>query len=1088
MNATQKAISKPFFSSKKNNVQFFLGGGQLNFANPLKMPVLSISGFEFQAHLNKILIFLWLLLGSQLVIAQGGQEICSMPADCGKLSIEMIRLETPTSSCPMDNSGCANLFYQRGYKLYLKYTLPQAPINNPIVALNYQSLSLSVPFRSFATGTSAPGRSQINKAATLGCFANEHAYWNNYNNGNGDKVIFNVDNNYVSIDFYSNPSDLNHPCGIGGTTGNQLVFDFSTRPPLASNTPGVTFATCMGGSPSQPVGRCAYLELFTVIVDAYPEELMRFENANTNTPFIRQYISKDATIVCSANQIPVINSGTFNAFGTSPVAPNPIAFANTTNEGIVLEFTTPMPTTNDPEIKTLDVVLRNKGTTDLEVKYIEFLLDAIVQGDNIKLGFTGDLSSLGNVDLIDGVSKVFQNKIRLAGAISAGGFKKIGTINLGPSSIYSTQWQASLSFITDMAKARIITTAACTNLNVAPLPVQILEQGTPKCTNTDIHFSMDVTNEVCGLYNVKVKIHNTNTSAQYRVAGFSLIWLPLRSGGGSNTDLQVLDPALINGFSDWPWPTTGVSTCQNICGNQNYCIANNVFKYCFETTATNILLAPGATIDMDIPVSANNNVCIGDILVVNASITLFTVVNGQTVLQAPCLPFLAPNTGLPSCASGGDNSIVGTIKTELNQGIEDVNVNITGSSCPTPNSCQPFDMISDIDGNYSACQICFDCNRQKITPVLDLDPLNGVNTYDLILISRHILGLEPLNTPFKLISADANNSGTVTTFDIVALRKLILGTLTSFSQIESMQKSWRFFDQGYIFPNPQNPWILPSGIMFLTEKESITLNATSLPNSQVNFIGTKIGDVDNTVAPHSKKKRPDSSLGFMTNTAAKGGDIITVPVYYQGETVMDGLQFALKFDLNVWELIGPSAGDIAVVPDHFGLSKADQGSIGFSWNTIEGETEAVQPGTLLFNLSFKAKGDIVSAEPLLQIDYAAVSDGAWTHDGTEHHLVAAPVAVSRQQKSHYSVAPEVKAVPNPTTGLSTLFFNTSVAGKIRLVLTDAYGRQLSLRDVTTEAGQQAIVVQELEHRAAGIYHWWLKMPDGTVTKGQIIKI
>jgi hypothetical protein len=246
--------------------------------------------------------------------------------------------------------------------------------------------------------------------------------------------------------------------------------------------------------------------------------------------------------------------------------------------------------------------------------------------------------------------------------------------------------------------------------------------------------------------------------------------------------------------------------------------------------------------------------------------------------------------------------------------------------------------------------------------------------------------------------------------------------------------------------------------------------------------------VDNTVAPHSKKKRPDSSLGFMTNTAAKGGDIITVPVYYQGETVMDGLQFALKFDPNGWELIGPSAGDIAVVPEHFGLSKADQGSIGFSWNTIEGETEAVQPGTLLFNLSFKAKGDIVSAEPLLQIDYAAVSDGAWTHDGTEHHLVAAPVAVSRQQKSHYSVAPEVKAVPNPTTGLSTLFFNTSVAGKIRLVLTDAYGRQLSLRDVTTEAGQQAIVVQELEHRAAGIYHWWLKMPDGTVTKGQIIKI
>jgi hypothetical protein len=1084
----KKQFLNHFSVQKRIMYNFFWGGGQLNFVNPLKMPVLSISGFEFQAHLNKILIFLWLLLGSQLVIAQGGQEICSMPADCGKLSIEMIRLETPTSSCPMDNSGCVNLFYQRGYKLYLKYTLPQAPINNPIVALNYQSLSLSVPFRSFATGTSAPGRSQINKAATLGCFANEHAYWNNYNNGNGDKVIFDVNNNYVSIDFYSNPSDLNHPCGIGGTTGNQLVFDFSTHPPVVSSAPGVTFATCMGGYPSQPIGTCAYLELFTVIVDAYPGEIMGFDN--TSTPFIRQYISKDATIVCSSNDITVANSGTFNAFGNSPVAPNPIAFANTANAGIVLEFTTPMPTTNDPEIKTLDVVLRNKGTTDLEVKYIEFLLDAIVQGDNIKLGFTGDLSSLGYVDLINGVSKVFQNKIKLAGAISAGGFKKIGTINLGPSSIYSTQWQANLSFITDMAKARIITTAACTNLNVAPLPVQIIEQGTPQCTNTDIHFSMDVTSTTCGLYNVKVTLQNTNANAKYRVGGFSLTLLPISNGGVNSAKLKVLDPALINGFTDWPWPTTGVSTCQNQCGNQNYCFTNNTFKYCFETNAVDFFINPngtqGSIIDMDIPISYKDNVCITDIIIVNASITLFTVVNGQTVLQSPCLPFLAPNTGLPSCASGGTNSIVGTIKTELNQGIEDVNVTIAGGVCPTSNPCQPFDMVSDIDGNYSACQICFDCSQQKITPVLDLDPLNGVNTYDLILISRHILGLEPLNTPYKLISADANKSGTVSTFDIVELRKLILGTYTSFSQIQVLggqatQKSWRFVDKNQVFTNADNPFAN-------TILESITLNAASLPNSQVNFIGTKIGDVDNTAAPHSKMKRPNSSLGFMTNTAAKGGDIITVPVYYQGETVMDGLQFALKFDPNVWELIGPSAGDIAVVPDHFGLFKADQGSIGFSWNTIEGETEAVQPGTLLFNLSFKAKGDIVSAEPLLQIDYAAVSDGAWTHDGTEHHLVAAPVAVSREQMSHHSVAPEVKAVPNPTTGLSTLYFNTSVAGKIRLVLTDAYGRQLSLREVATEAGQQAIVVQELEHRAAGIYHWWLKMPDGTVIKGQIIKI
>jgi hypothetical protein len=64
----------------------------------------------------------------------------------------------------------------------------------------------------------------------------------------------------------------------------------------------------------------------------------------------------------------------------------------------------------------------------------------------------------------------------------------------------------------------------------------------------------------------------------------------------------------------------------------------------------------------------------------------------------------------------------------------------------------------------------------------DNDPLNGVSTFDLVLINKHILGLEPLNSPYKMIAADANNSRSITTFDIVELRKLILGIYTELAQ------------------------------------------------------------------------------------------------------------------------------------------------------------------------------------------------------------------------------------------------------------------------------------------------------------------
>ncbi|MBK6931828.1 MAG: hypothetical protein IPH12_13575 [Saprospirales bacterium] len=89
-----------------------------------------------------------------------------------------------------------------------------------------------------------------------------------------------------------------------------------------------------------------------------------------------------------------------------------------------------------------------------------------------------------------------------------------------------------------------------------------------------------------------------------------------------------------------------------------------------------------------------------------------------------------------------------------------------------------------------------------LTPGKDNDPLNGVSTFDLVLINKHILGLEPLNTPYRMIAADANNSRSITTFDIVELRKLILGIYTELPN----NTSWRFVDKAYQFPNANNPF------------------------------------------------------------------------------------------------------------------------------------------------------------------------------------------------------------------------------------------------------------------------------------------
>ncbi|MBL7809182.1 MAG: hypothetical protein JNN28_15280, partial [Saprospiraceae bacterium] len=61
-----------------------------------------------------------------------------------------------------------------------------------------------------------------------------------------------------------------------------------------------------------------------------------------------------------------------------------------------------------------------------------------------------------------------------------------------------------------------------------------------------------------------------------------------------------------------------------------------------------------------------------------------------------------------------------------------------------------------------------------------LGPLVGVTTYDLVLMSKHILALEPFTSLYQSVAADVNRSKSVTTFDIVETRKLILGIYDTF--------------------------------------------------------------------------------------------------------------------------------------------------------------------------------------------------------------------------------------------------------------------------------------------------------------------
>lgn len=121
----------------------------------------------------------------------------------------------------------------------------------------------------------------------------------------------------------------------------------------------------------------------------------------------------------------------------------------------------------------------------------------------------------------------------------------------------------------------------------------------------------------------------------------------------------------------------------------------------------------------------------------------------------------------------------------------------------------------------------------------DTNPLNGVTTFDLSQTNKHILGVEMLDSPWKIIAADVNGSNSVTTSDLLDARKVILALSAQFPVVPS----WRFFPATTTFPDPTKPFVggLPAGVLQFSNLQQNVTNA--------DFIGVKVGDVNNNANP-----------------------------------------------------------------------------------------------------------------------------------------------------------------------------------------------------------------------------------------------
>ncbi|HMX40015.1 MAG TPA: T9SS type A sorting domain-containing protein, partial [Saprospiraceae bacterium] len=311
----------------------------------------------------------------------------------------------------------------------------------------------------------------------------------------------------------------------------------------------------------------------------------------------------------------------------------------------------------------------------------------------------------------------------------------------------------------------------------------------------------------------------------------------------------------------------------------------------------------------------------------------------------------------------------------------------------------------------------------------------------LVLISKHILGLEPLNTPYKMIAADANRSGSITTYDIVELRKLILGIYPELPN----NTSWKFVDKQFVFPDPSNP--------FKTQwPENKTYASIKGSHMQEDFVAIKVGDLNHSVMANSLSSTEERSEGtwFMDVVAAQPLGMETgeeVEVHLKPTPGAQGYQFTLYHpDLQVLELL-PGEG---MGTEHFGMLPAEH-ALTVSWNGTQGgdfrlRLRALRPGLLSDMLQMSSRITRAEAYPLAQVGQAAPKKqdvalrfGDGTLSGVDFELY--------------------QNAPNPFMQRTSIGFHLPEAATATLSVYDEMGRLLLTRKGDYAAGYNAISLE-----------------------------
>lgn len=418
--------------------------------------------------------------------------------------------------------------------------------------------------------------------------------------------------------------------------------------------------------------------------------------------------------------------------------------------------------------------------------------------------------------------------------------------------------------------------------------------------------------------------------------------------------------------------------------------------------------------------------------------------------------------------SNGFAYLRGNIYNANNQMVTDVEVSLqsnqSGVNLPS--------IMTESDGAYTFTNLPH-FGTYSVEATKDIDIMNGVSTLDLVLIQKHILGIQTFDSPYKTIASDINNNGTVSATDLIGLRKVILGINSEFG---NGQESWRFVEKDHSFVS--NTDVFPYD-------ENINLVSITQSFDNQDFIAIKIGDVNTTANPSQLTSNEDlenrsskTQVFSMEDKEVLKGSMISVPVSAKDFNEMIGYQMSIDFDHTMLDYVGFESGMLEVSNENFGLNNVKEGVITTSWSTMEPVSFSNQDE--LFSLTFIANDNITLSEALT---FNSIITDAEAYNAELEVMDVSLEWRNTVDSKEFSLG---QNTPNPFNATTSIGYQVSESGIATLSVYDVTGRLVVQRSQDAVKGTNTFEVSSEEFNTNGIMYYTVEVNGHKATKKMIL--